>query len=148
MSTSGGRILVESAYAQSKMVDSSKWDLPRGITPSDVDLVFDNRGALLFGEFSRWKRSWEELEPGQRWLYESLAYRPGAISALLKHSVPVDTAICSRNDVEEFTLRYYDKDRTLFTRGPFPGELWPQFVHNWYIDRKSAVLQLPASVRG
>ena len=74
-----GRVILEQAYAASKMLDNSGWNglLRRRITPSDIDhppvgLCFDNNGAVLFADFSINCDNWSLLGRtlrGQRWLY-------------------------------------------------------------------------------
>jgi hypothetical protein len=81
-SETAGSIILEEAYALSKMIESKSWNglLRSGITPSDIDfppvpLVFDNDGAIIFCDFSNNCDDWNRLAitlKGQRWLYESL----------------------------------------------------------------------------
>jgi hypothetical protein len=107
MSTSGGRILSEQAYAQGKMLDHGNWKLARGITPSDVDFVVESGGCFLFAEFSRGCGSFDCLSKGQRMMYARLASRRSDIVVVCQHSVPSDRAIDTLADVEAATV-YFD----------------------------------------
>jgi hypothetical protein len=106
-SDSAGKIILEQAYATSKMLDSSGWNglLRSKITPSDVDhppvgLCFYNNGAILFADFSVNCDDWGKLRrtlKGQRWLYESIIRHGPHCAVLCKHNVrpemcrPIDT---------------------------------------------------------
>lgn len=104
-----GNILVEQAYAQGKMLEHGGWNglLPRHITPSDADFIFDNRGNVIFCELSSSCSRWRELSIGQLLLYKSLCYEPTQhhhLSILLSHSVPSSRKIDTRRDIETFQI--------------------------------------------
>jgi len=130
-----GVIRCEEAYAQGKMLDNSAWNyLPRGITPSDIDLVFDNAGRMLICELSRHHARWGALRkhaPGQVSLYEILVRR-GCTAALLKHSVPSTQTICSRNDIDSFAIMKRNGDGLFISEKPRDGSEWPAFVDDWF----------------
>lgn len=127
-----GAILVETAYAQGKMLDCSGWgDLPRGITPSDVDLVFDNAGRILFCELSTQCDKWEDLKRGQRMLYEELVVDARHCAVLLRHSTPTDEQINTKTGIDVFQPMVV-ADGAHFYRGPLQGDKWPGFVKKWF----------------
>jgi hypothetical protein len=133
MSKSGGHIFAPEAYAQGKMLDSSSWHgkLPRGITPSDIDLVFDNNGKCLFCELSRHCTEWPQIECGQRWLYESLVKR-GHVAVLLKHSAPLDRPIDTLKDIESFSVMHLDMTGRISFSAIYSGSHWVRFVDKFY----------------
>ena len=126
-----GAVYCEQAYAQGKMLDNSEWNgLPRKITPSDLDLCFDNNGWLLLCELSSESTEWQMLQRGQRMLYESFVRRGQMAAALLKHSVPQSRQIRTCSDIEHFQVMFF---RERITCGPvWPGHLWGRFVQKWY----------------
>ena len=143
-SDNAGRIMLEEAYAASKMLDNSGWNgiLRSGITPSDIDhpavgMVFDNRGAILLCDFSISSDSWEQIArtlKGQRWLYDSLINHTSNCAVLCKHSVspdlkrPIDTL----RDVERFHLMVWDFGMVL--SNIYDGAYWQAFVTRWVND--------------
>src|SRR5687768_15001960 len=101
---SRGAIYNEQAYAQGKMLDHSEWKLlPRKITPSDIDMCFDNRGWLLLCELSSKTPNWSDIPKGQFWLYKSMTAKSRTIAALLKHNVK-DRQIDTLNDIQSFQV--------------------------------------------
>lgn len=109
MSISGGRIIVEQAYAQGKMLGSQNWSgrLARGITPSDIDFVIESNGAFLWAEFSRDSCTTDGLLKGQQLLYERLAKRPGLdVVTVCRHCVPWEQQIDTMFDVYEATAYF------------------------------------------
>lgn len=128
-----GAIYCEEAYAQGKMLESSQWDerLPRGITPSDADLIFDNRGYLLFCEFSSEHTEWSQVKLGQKLLYESIVAHERATAALCKHSVGRDKKIDTYGDVDSFQVMFCDKCE-LRVGKVIEGHRWPKFVIEWF----------------
>ena len=107
---SGGRILVEQAYAQGKMLQASAWsgDFPRGITPSDIDYVVESGGYFLFAEFNRGTGLFSELMGGQRYLYEKLwKISPRFLVAVVGHNAPRDRPLCSKTDIESLEVRHH-----------------------------------------
>ena len=136
-----GAIRNEAAYALGKMLDHKDWQrgekrLPRCITPSDADMVFDNYGSGIWCEVSRTRRTWASLERGQRLLYESAILKTNHCAALCKHSVPPDAEreINTRADIESFQIMLWSlHHQTLFLTEVFEGnQRWQDFVFSWY----------------
>lgn len=130
MSSSGGRIMCEQAYAQGKMLDSSAWNglLARGITPSDIDWFVESSGCYLFAEFSRDCVELECLPRGQELAYMRLARRPnGDAVAICKHSVPTSRAICTKTDVEACTVYFASGTKSVL----LCNDQWQQLVTKW-----------------
>jgi hypothetical protein len=139
-----GEIYCEAAFAQGKMHDSSGWSgiLPRHISPSDIDLAFDNLGYILFMEMSRNCSSWSELEKGQFSLYENLVRNcpEKHIAALCTHHVPLSRRIDTLEDIESFQLLFCRRA----IRKPYPKPVidtcisevlcdpWKGFVLWWF----------------
>lgn len=140
-----GKILIESAYAQGKMLESSKWHgvLPRGITPSDVDLVFDNAGRCILCELKRGSGTWAQVSRGQRMLYESLVRGTEHVAVLAGHSVASDTTVCTHSDVEWYQCMHWTGVRHQISKVFSPGESWRSFVRLWFSD-PAYVLQILA----
>lgn len=143
-----GDVFCEAAYAQSKMLCNSSWSLPRLITPSDIDLVFDNRGEMMLCELSRHHQWWSQLNKGQRVLYEELA-RKGCLCVLLNHSVPPTRQIDTRNNINTFAFCLMD-GRDLVASPPQPGHQWPGLIESkWfhcpqYVWRRARELSQPS----
>ena len=150
-----GSIISEQAYAQGKMLDHSEWHglLPRGATPSDIDMLIANRKKMIFVEFSRNCDDWEQLNTGQCWLYEDIV-RNGAgkvIAALLQHSVPTDRTVRTISDVERFQIMYLSPMSEIKTTRTFETEhgfCWRRFVEQWVIDATAAVQMLVKNEKG
>lgn len=123
--------------------------LPRGITPSDVDLVFDSLGNILLTELSSQHERWEELERGQVRLYENFV-RAGdgkIIAALCKHSVQ-GRAICTAGDIDSFQVMFLSGSPA-FGFSPqvtavVPGSFWQRFVCGWVDNPSKAYKALKA----
>jgi hypothetical protein len=135
-SETAGSIILEEAYALSKMFDSSGWNglLPNKITPSDVDLCFDNNGSIIFADFSNNCDNWDRLDKklkGQRWLYESLIRHGPHCAVLCKHSVAPEMGrkIDTLRDVERFQIMIWDFEPVLSPI--YSGEFWQHFVIAW-----------------
>lgn len=126
-----GAIHSEQAYAQGKMLDNSKWDLPRRITPSDVDLCFDDGGDVLVCELSRRHRDWMGISVGQRTLYKRIVFNGCGriVAALCKHSVHRTRQIDTRNDVDSYQLLLY-KAGEMFTSDVMFD--WAHFVERTF----------------
>lgn len=136
-----GSILLEESYAQGKMLDSSSWFglLPRDITPSDIDHIFDNNGRMIFVEFSKdWKKQcWKEVPAGQRRIYQSLIMQGQGkhIAALCFHSVPRQQQINTRTDIKHFQLMYFDPAYPNIRHSQLlPGVDWEPFVKQWFAN--------------
>jgi len=156
--TPRGSIYAEEAYALGKMLDHSSWQhprpgdepLPRRITPSDIDMtatggmlsavpiVFDNRGKIVLGELSSHAREWHELNPGQRWTYESLLNSSPHCAVLCHHSVRTEERrlIDTRYDIDSFQVRINDHGIITLpvVRGNKANKAWQRFVLGWYRD--------------
>lgn len=126
-----GAIHTEAAYAQGKMLDNSSWNLPRKITPSDFDCVFDNGGRLVLAEFSSSCSEWGELKYGQRLAYESAIKGTHNLAALCKHGVPPDRQINTRNDVDSFQVMFCVAG-DLVLSPLFDGNRWGRFIESWF----------------
>lgn len=131
-----GGIHSEEAYALGKMLDHSAWsDLPRKITPSDLDMAFDNDGKIIFGELSSSECEWQRLSRGQRLLYENAIKNSPHCAVLCKHAVsladgrPIDT----RGDITSFQVMLYDYGLVICP--VFDGnDRWQKFILRW-LDR-------------
>lgn len=131
-----GSIYCEQAYAQGKMLDNSKWKLPRNITPSDIDIVFDDtqHGRVLFVELTSSHTTWNTVSTGQRLLYSGLVIRGcnRVFASLAKHTVPINLQIDTRNDITHFQVMYYASLLGWATSQVYTGDLWPEFVDAFY----------------
>ena len=132
MTDQRGWIFDEDAYAQGKMLNHASWNgiLPRRITPSDVDMVFDNAGRIIFIELERSCSRWQEVTRGQRLLYENLIKSGAHCACLCKHSVPVPMQIDTRYDIESFEIMVWDYG--LVYSKIQPGVYWKKFVCDWF----------------
>jgi len=98
---SNGRIMVEEAYAQGKMIDHSSWVLDRGCNFCDVDMLLDSKGCCFWCFLERTKNR-KTLSKGQRIVFDTLSNLNGYhIAAVLRHSVDVKERINSRFDIQE-----------------------------------------------
>ena len=130
-----GEIYHEQAYAQGKMIESANWGrMTRGITPSDVDLVWDNRGYILFCEFTRREFPHSSMKKGQFLLYQALVKNcpDKHVFALCKHNAPLDRKICSKRDVKQFELMTYKNGHEEWKT--FEGDMWPVAVELWLTE--------------
>ena len=130
-----GAVYAEQAYAQGKMLDHSEWDgvLPRQITPSDVDMVLDNWGRIVFVEFSRECGSWLELSIGQRKFYQAAVGKAGRhIAALCQHSTPVDQQVKTRTGVVSVEFMFWHNGSFRFAKGT--NGHWIDMVDRWYVS--------------
>ena len=147
MSSSGGHILVEQAYAQGKMLDHSSWQgiLPRSITPSDGDAILDNNGLIMFWELSSHHAEWKSLDKGQRRLYENMVRGSNglAIAVLLCHDTPQHSAIDTRAGIESFQVLFSQQSlvqkptwryETILRHSKVikGSEYWQRFILGWY----------------
>lgn len=114
-----GKIFSEQAYARAKMLDNSGWlnVLPRGSTPSDLDVildsqghitenttVIDNKGNVVFIEYNTSKSHWEDISYGQRLAYQNILL-PKPKYAILAHVQPrVGQPIDTLRDVIDFQV--------------------------------------------
>lgn len=144
-----GAIYCEQAYAQGKMLDSSGWSgfLPRTITPSDIDHVFDNAGRMVFTEFSSKTSDWGKLPVGQRLLYENLLKSSGGrhVAALCQHNTPKDKQIDTRKGVIAFSLMRC-RDGSVHWTEPFGGDRWDKFVKSWFVQTATTVTYIEKQI--
>ena len=121
--------------------DHSGWAsvLPRKITPSDIDVVFDNllNGRQLFCEFTSREALWTEKAHGQRVMYQQVLRTTNYSSAsvLCFHSVPSNMPIDSLKDVNSFHVMRCVDGKIIYMPGDqrtFDGSLWPDFVLSFY----------------
>lgn len=136
-----GAVYAEDAYAQGKMLDNSSWSLPRSITPSDFDCIFDNGGCLVLAEFSSSCRLWAELSRGQRLAYMSAISGTSHLAALCKHSVPKTRQINTRNDVDSFQAMFAVAG-DFFAIQPIAGKHWPALIDRWFCSPSDAITGL------
>lgn len=149
--TDPGVIYNEAAYKQSKMLNHSSWQkgdrvLPRGITPSDIDMGFlppdnssnfglDNNGSVIFGELTRGFANWLNIRYGQRRFYEACIDHTPHCAVLCQHNVPLseNRQIDTRIDIISFQVMLFDFG---FVRcDPYNGnENWQTFVFKWFED--------------
>ena len=141
---SRGAIYNQQAYAQGKMLDHSQWNLPRLITPSDIDVVFANGTSMLLCEFSSQHSGWADIQYGQRKLYADCVSASGGdmVAVLVRHSVPSSRVICSATDCDTFQLMYQHKNSDelgiseIFVSGTL--NRWKLFVEGWFVSRAEA----------
>lgn len=132
-----GSILNEQAYARGKMLNHSGMagQLARRSMPSDIDFVLDNNGAMIFAELSRWANDWNKVQPGQRWLYESLIKTSIHCAVLCKHSVELATGrqIFTWTDIESFQVMIWHHGAVIseIIEG---NQKWQTFVRYWFAD--------------
>lgn len=134
-----GAIRSEEAYVHGKMLDHSSWQkgalvLPRNITPSDHDMVFDALGQrALLCELSRPFSQWRELPRAQVMAYVSSILWTENLGILCHHSVPSDSQINTRSDIESFQVMLAPPhDPLLFTEVFVGNQRWQRFVFGWY----------------
>jgi hypothetical protein len=154
-SATAGSIILQEAYALGKMMDSSSWNglLRSGITPSDIDLpgvqmVFDNRGMIIFCDFSSSFTKWQTALTGQRLLYEGLInYKPHC-AVLCRHNVKPELGrpINTLHDVEHFQVMIWDFEPVI-TKIFDGAELWKRFVIKW-VNEPSGPLEIRRRILG
>ena len=132
MTEQRGWIFAEDAYAQGKMLNHGGWNgvLPRRITPSDIDIVFDNVGQIIFGELSRSRSCWQQTAPGQRLVYENLIKTGAHCACLCRHSVPASIQIDTRCDIDTFQIMIWDYG-FVYSK-ILSGASWQKFVTAWF----------------
>lgn len=145
-----GQIRTEDAYAQGKMLDHSSWQdepaLTRGITPSDIDVVFDNNGRCIFCEISSQHSEWLMIAVGQRRLYESIL-APSHCSVLCFHQVPWQTQINTRRDIIRFQILTSPPWGRVLVSPVYEGNnRWQNFVLNW-INRTDGPTKLLSMIK-
>lgn len=139
---SPGTLYCPEAFARGKMMQSDKWAgyLPRGITPSDIDLYFDNDGQLLICEINTHTCRWADLPAGQRRGYESFVKR-GLLAVCCQVRLPEPPQnICTFSDVIRFQfmrleLGYIQPSKI------FDGSKWPSFVRCWFAGKIPSVIE-------
>lgn len=131
-----GKIYSKEAYARGKMLEHGGWSLilPRNITPSDIDMVFDNGGRLLLCELNSHSCLWKELPYGQRLTYQSLVSAGrGLIQAVCcQHSIPDEGVdIDTVRDILKFQRMVWRKGA--FVYSPiYNADKWVQFINHFY----------------
>lgn len=134
--TDRGDIICEQAYAQGKMLNHSGWNgrLPRGITPSDVDMLLDDDGVILFIEISSQHKDWMELEIGQRKCYQNIVRgNQEHMAALVTHSVPVSEKIDTSRDFETVQCLLWTPDGFMLSEvKELNAAIWKKFVVQWF----------------
>lgn len=135
-----GGIQCPDLYARAKMLNNTGWlnKLPRGITPSDIDLVFENKGRTLLVELSPTIRDWKFVAAGQRGVYETqvLQQRGACASVIARHETEYDKYIDTLRDIKDWELMYWDSDRSApayRVYGPEDGT-WEEFVLWWFYN--------------
>lgn len=122
-----GRIRNIELYQQGKMLDHSGWRtiLVRGITGSDVDLVFDFNGLILVVELKLNCNTFSALPTGQRILYENFvkAGKGKIIAACAKITPTSDKPVDTLNDVHSFQVLTFSELSPVL-----PGSEWKKFV--------------------
>lgn len=126
-----GQIYSLEAYSRAKLLNHASWTgiLPRNITPSDIDMILEIDGRILFIELSTSKREWAELSTGQYRLYKNLVLNgTGKHFAILAYIVPQpDEYIDTVRDVKKFQVMYYDKG-TVSVSPVISGDKWLRAV--------------------
>ena len=147
-----GSVILEEAFALGKMHDSSGWNglLRDHITPSDVDLCFDNNGSIIFIDFSNNCDDWDELDKklhGQRWFYESVIKHGPHCAALCKHSISPEMGrkIDTLRDVERFQIMLWDSKPVLSP--VYDGARWQAFVMLW-VNKPDGPLRIRRHILG
>lgn len=136
MSQSGGSIICQEAYAQGKMLDHSGWNLARGVTPSDIDMVVESYGCFLFIELTKGCCDWSNLKTGQRILYDSLAKIPGNhVVCLARHSVSSGRYVDTYMDIEAALVRWATGKKSLLLE----ASQWRFLVTEWVPRPRQAV---------
>jgi hypothetical protein len=125
------------------MLDHSSWQcgdnpLPRSITPSDIDMGFDNGGWVLQCEVSSTASSWRNVPRGQVQYYLSSIKGTHNCAVLCYHTVPLSDSrpIDTRKDIKKFHVLLHVSDGFLLS--PIYNG-WEAFVLQWY--------KSPAAVR-
>lgn len=157
MADRGGIQNVE-AYARGKMLDHSGWQkeekLPRNVTPSDIDVVFDNNSWMLFCEISSKHAAWDDLKKesmGQFLLYRNLIFQTTNCAVLCKHSVRLDALrpIDTKKDITAFQVMLYSPGCGVVQTRVFKNNgWWQQLVHRWYEDAKALHANLIGQATG
>jgi hypothetical protein len=135
-----GTIYNREKYIKSKTFDHSGWAgyIPRGATPSDVDIVWDDNGKFLFGESKFGKFSWEDLSIGQRRLYKNLLfalkYPERSAILLMNYSYNVDKDINTLDDCESFHVVRVINSQLKVSK-EYDGKELKDFVAAWYGKR-------------
>lgn len=127
-----GKIHNLELYAKAKLLDFSGWKgkLPRNITPSDIDMVFDTGKKLLFCELKSWKCGWGDLSIGQRILYDHMLQtsRGKMMVAICYHSLPEGRQIDTTTDILEFQFAFRNNCNVLRVSEWIPGAAFVPFV--------------------
>ena len=133
MTDGRGVVLSEDAYAQGKMLDHSEWfgRLPRGSTPSDIDMVYDNASKVLYCELNRNFEHWMQVNRAQRWMYENILIGSENCSVLLRHDVGIDRKIKTASDIISFHPIVWSNNFIIASRIFYGSSHWQRFVYYW-----------------
>jgi len=121
--------------------DHSAWSkvLPRNITPSDIDVVFDNarNARVMFCEFSSQARVWRDKPQGQRLLYQQLLSTNNYANAsvICYHNTPSAKDIDTLSGVLSFHVMRKKRGEVIYLPAEdkaYAGDLWPDFVLSFY----------------
>lgn len=145
-----GAIYSERAYALGKMLDHSSWygTLTRKITPSDVDMLFDNAGKIMLCELSSAVSSWSEVQIGQRWLYQSFIKDQPHCAVLCRHNVDPSSGrqINTRFDIQSFQVMVWEHEQVL-SRVYDGNHYWQRVVELW-VNHQDGPAKIRRSVLG
>lgn len=129
-----GQIYNQERYLRGKLLDHSGWygKLPRRITPSDIDFVFDNGKCQMLCELSSRRACWAALSAGQRRLYENLVKSGfGTIEAVCCWHADVPT-INTFDDVIAFQVMRFAEHGGYCVGDIIGGEKWRQHVLDFF----------------
>jgi len=142
MPTGGdGSVILEQAYALSKMLNNKSWHglLRSGITPSDIDLpyipvVFGSFARTILCDLSNSYRQWSEAPTGQHRLYRELTTSAPHIAVLCHHNVTPEMGrkIDTLYDIDSFQVML--EDFGFVYSKLFEADDWQPFVERWVND--------------
>lgn len=131
----------EYRYIQGKLLcsDPKKWNLPRKIIPSDIDIAWDsdggatpinfmldNNGKVLLAEFKGDYGNWSNVAWGQRQGYANLvrAGRGNIFAACCCHvTKEPGEYICTADDVKCFQIMRWNNGSVEYDMVR-PGDIW------------------------
>jgi hypothetical protein len=130
---SPGKIKIEDAYAQGKMLDHSGWNgkfkQPNGQF-SDVDWIYDSGGYIAFGELKYGCCRWDELPLGQLLLFKHLVRNTDHVVVLCSHSTPAHLQIDTYNAVEEYAFTFW-RDSVRVQTSAFNHPPFCEWFESW-----------------
>lgn len=125
-------------YLLAKKLNHSSWQkgsriLPRNITPSDVDMYFDNRGRIIFGELTTNFPEWASISDGQRMGYQNMIRGSAHCAVVAFHNaVPEDQEIDSRLDILGFQPMIFDGGDFILGETYNGNDKWQDFIFWWF----------------